>query len=73
MASRALAPWVRACSRLRSRLVLGRHSANLERSLEQALARGANALEAIRQESFGREVWIEGPEGNRLLLLEWAQ
>ena len=48
-------------------------SANLESSLEQALAQGARALEAIRQESFGREVWIEDPEGNRLLLLEWAQ
>ena len=45
---------------------------NLERSLEQALGQGASALEAIRQESFGREVWIEDPEGNRLLLLEWA-
>ena len=42
-------------------------------ALEQALAQGASALEAIRQESFGREVWIEDPEGNRLLLLEWAQ
>ena len=40
---------------------------------KQALAQGASALEAIRQESFGREVWIEDPEGNRLLLLEWAQ
>ena len=55
------------------RLALCLPSANLERSLEQALAQGASALEAIRHESFGREVWIEDPEGNRLLLLEWAQ
>ena len=55
------------------RLPLCLPSANLESSLEQALAQGARALEAIRQESFGREVWIEDPEGNRLLLLEWAQ
>jgi predicted enzyme related to lactoylglutathione lyase len=55
------------------RLALCLPSANLESSLEQALAQGARALEAIRQESFGREVWIEDPEGNRLLLLEWAQ
>ena len=44
----------------------------LERSLEHALAQGASALEAIRHEPFGREVWLEDPEGNRLLLLEWA-
>ena len=55
------------------RLALCLPSTNLERSLEQALTQGASALEAIRQESFGREVWIEDPEGNRLLLLEWAQ
>lgn len=55
------------------RLALCLPSSNLESSLEQALAQGARALEAIRQESFGREVWIEDPEGNRLLLLEWAQ
>ena len=35
------------------RLALCLPSANLERSLEQALAQGASALEAIRQESFG--------------------
>ncbi len=55
------------------RLALCLPSANLESSLKQALAHGANALESIRQESFGREVWIEDPEGNRLLLLEWAR
>ena len=37
--------------------------------MEQALALGAQRLEAPRQEAFGCEVWLLDPEGNGLLLL----
>jgi hypothetical protein len=37
--------------------------------LEQAETLGATQVEAPRQESFGAEVWLADPEGNRLLLL----
>ncbi len=43
--------------------------AALELWMEQALALGAQRLEAPRQEAFGREVWLLDPEGNGLLLL----
>lgn len=41
----------------------------LELWMQQALALGAQRLEAPRQEAFGREVWLLDPEGNGLLLL----
>ena len=43
--------------------------AALELWMEQALALGAQRLEAPRQEAFGCEVWLLDPEGNGLLLL----
>ena len=43
--------------------------AALELWIEQALALGAQRLEAPRQEAFGCEVWLLDPEGNGLLLL----
>jgi len=41
----------------------------LELWMQQALALGAQRLEAPRQEAFGCEVWMLDPEGNGLLLL----
>jgi predicted enzyme related to lactoylglutathione lyase len=52
------------------RLALCLRVERLEATQDQALALGAAGLEPVRQEPFGREVWLKDPEGNRLLLLE---
>jgi hypothetical protein len=41
----------------------------LEAWMEQAIALGAQRLDAPRQEAFGSEVWLLDPEGNGLLLV----
>jgi len=52
------------------RLALCLRVERLEAAQDQALGLGAAVLEPMRQEPFGREVWLTDPEGNRLLLLE---
>ena len=52
------------------RLALCLQVDQLEAAQALALSLGASVLEAMRQEPFGREVWLADPEGNRLLLLE---
>jgi predicted enzyme related to lactoylglutathione lyase len=55
------------------RLALCLEIGQLEMAIDRAIALGGQRLEAIRQESFGREAWMADPEGNRLLLLELNQ
>ncbi|WP_025782349.1 VOC family protein [Candidatus Synechococcus spongiarum] len=42
----------------------------LEETRQRAMALGAQVLEPLREEPFGREQWLLDPEGNRVLLWE---
>ncbi|HBP53211.1 MAG TPA: glyoxalase/bleomycin resistance/dioxygenase family protein [Synechococcus sp. UBA8638] len=42
----------------------------LEDTRQRAMALGAQVLEPLREEPFGREQWLLDPEGNRVLLWE---
>ena len=43
---------------------------DLEYTRQRAMALGGQALEPVREESFGREQWLLDPEGNPVLLWE---
>ena len=56
-----------------ARLALCLHCRDVQALGEQALALGARMDEPLRKEVFGAELWLQDPEGNRLLLLSLTQ